>query len=147
MNGLSCRPATETDHPFLCNLLLELQASERGRLVREEEDQDTAFARVLADGKNYVIETAGELVGGAQVRVLGDPDDGEYVGFIMMIAVQSEHRRHGYGSLLLSYLLDELRSLGVRQLILNVRADNLLAKAFYHRHGFSTMSEQMAKSI
>ena len=147
MDGLSCRPATKTDHSFLSGLLLDLQASERGRLVRAGEDQDTAFARVLADGSNYVAEIAGELVGGAQVRVLGDPDDGERVGFIMMIAVRSDYRRRGYGSLLLSYLVEETKTLGVRQLMLNVRAENLSAKAFYRHHGFATVSEQMAKPI
>lgn len=50
------------------------------------------------------------------------------------LAVLPEHRRKGVASALLSHLLAAAK--GARRIKLEVRASNLVAQAFYKKHGF-----------
>jgi [ribosomal protein S18]-alanine N-acetyltransferase len=53
------------------------------------------------------------------------------------IAVALEWRRRGVGELLLEALMQELRTVSVTELHLEVRASNLGALSFYSRSGFA----------
>ena len=57
-------------------------------------------------------------------------------GEVANIAVASGHRGKGYGSLLLSKVLDVARQRGVASMYLEVRASNTRAAALYCRFGF-----------
>lgn len=52
------------------------------------------------------------------------------------IAVQAEHRGKGYGSLMMTLLLDSARGAGLRSLRLSVDNDNTAAIELYERNGF-----------
>jgi len=55
---------------------------------------------------------------------------------IISLAVRSEHRRLGIGTDLLKNLLERLKSIGVTEVSLEVREDNLIAAALYQKLGF-----------
>lgn len=57
-------------------------------------------------------------------------------GELANIAVASEYRGKGYGSRLLSKVLDVARGRGVKSMYLEVRASNAGAAALYRRFGF-----------
>ena len=72
---------------------------------------------------------------------------GDLVGFVVAslippqaelesIAVRSDEQRRGIGSKLFARLVDELRAADVRELMLEVRASNHTAIAFYEGHGW-----------
>jgi ribosomal-protein-alanine N-acetyltransferase len=54
------------------------------------------------------------------------------------IAVAAEVQRHGVASRILTAMVENLRSAQVAEVLLEVRASNLPALAFYRAHGFAT---------
>jgi ribosomal-protein-alanine N-acetyltransferase len=55
---------------------------------------------------------------------------------VLMLAVSSEMRRKGIGSMLMARFLEECRKKGVRVVNLEVRRGNIPAMEFYKRFGF-----------
>jgi ribosomal-protein-alanine N-acetyltransferase len=53
------------------------------------------------------------------------------------IAVAAEAQRHGVGNRLFSVLIDEIKAAGATEFILEVRASNDTALAFYRQRGWS----------
>lgn len=93
---------------------------------------ETWWAELAAPGRHYLVahDDAGALVGYAGVLVGGADAD------VMTIAVSSTAQGHGHGGVLLRALLDLAAERGARQVLLEVRADNLPAQRLYERHGF-----------
>lgn len=58
---------------------------------------------------------------------------------ILNLAVHPDFRKIGIGSLLVSNILEELRSTGCRYVYLEVRASNIAAKRLYERFGFKVI--------
>lgn len=88
-------------------------------------------------GYYVVVETADEgaaptVVGYAGLSSLA----GNPVADVQTIAVAAEHRGQGIGRVLFTELLEEARRRGVREVFLEVRADNPVAQAMYTGFGF-----------
>jgi ribosomal-protein-alanine N-acetyltransferase len=80
-----------------------------------------------------VAEEGDEIVGYAGLRAApADADQGD----IQTLAVVPQHRGQGLGRKLLSLLIGEAESRGVKALFLEVRADNPVATALYQSVGF-----------
>jgi [ribosomal protein S18]-alanine N-acetyltransferase len=88
-----------------------------------------------------------ELAGGSYYLVALDEDGGVagYGGlavssadeaWIQNIAVRRDRQRYGIGRTLLTALLSEARSRGVRSVLLEVAADNVAAQRLYDAYGF-----------
>jgi len=60
----------------------------------------------------------------------------EGVGRIFSLAVHPAYQGRGVGGHLLKEIINIFRNMGVLEIILEVRSDNLKAKRFYERHGF-----------
>lgn len=60
----------------------------------------------------------------------------EGVGRIFSLAVHPAYQNRGIGSNLLRELINIFREMGLPEIILEVRSDNVKAKRFYERHGF-----------
>lgn len=60
----------------------------------------------------------------------------EGVGRIFSLAINPAYQRRGIGSNLLKEIINQFREMGVLEIILEVRSDNIKAKRFYERHGF-----------
>jgi ribosomal-protein-alanine N-acetyltransferase len=85
--------------------------------------------------RSYVIgEQSGTVVGYAGV------DCGGEVADVMTIAVAPAAQGQGLGTVLLHWLIAEARRAGAEHLMLEVRADNLVAQRLYSAAGFARLS-------
>ncbi|WP_146793755.1 ribosomal protein S18-alanine N-acetyltransferase [Agrococcus baldri] len=82
-------------------------------------------------GRYLVAEEAGAALGYAGLRAVGVEGD------VQTIAVDAAARGRGIGRALLAELLAEAERRGVRELFLEVRADNPVARALYESVGFA----------
>jgi len=62
---------------------------------------------------------------------------------LLKIAVDQSFKRRGLGSMLLNYMLGELRRRGVAEIFLEVRSLNHTARSFYLSHGFTDVSRRI----
>ena len=58
---------------------------------------------------------------------------------INYFVVNRKYRKKGFGTYLMSYLIEECKRLNINKLILEVSHDNFTAKKFYSRFNFSTV--------
>ncbi|TDE02435.1 ribosomal-protein-alanine N-acetyltransferase [Jiangella asiatica] len=92
----------------------------------------------VPDTRWYVVaEAADELVGYAGLSAPAMPGD---TADVLTIAVAASAQRSGIGTVLLDALSGEARRRGAAELLLEVRADNEPAQAFYQRHGFERIA-------
>lgn len=85
----------------------------------------------------YLVgEVDGEVVGHAVASLAGD------VAELQRIAVDPAHRRAGIASRLLTAVVTAARHTEADRLLLEVRADNRAALAFYDRHGFAEIDRR-----
>jgi [ribosomal protein S18]-alanine N-acetyltransferase len=91
------------------------------------------FWNELANGHLYLaaLDGAGAVLGYAGLA-LNPPDE----GWINNIAVRRDAQRRGIGRLLLARLLDVAIQTGVKEVLLEVAADNEAAQALYAAFGF-----------
>jgi len=83
-------------------------------------------------GRYLVLESDGAVVGYAGLRAVAGSRDGD----VQTIAVAAASRGRGWGRMLLAELIAEARRRGVRDLFLEVRADNPVAQSLYASEGF-----------
>jgi [ribosomal protein S18]-alanine N-acetyltransferase len=91
------------------------------------------FWNELANGHLYLaaLDGAGAVLGYAGLA-LNPPDE----GWINNIAVRRDAQRRGIGRILLARLLDVAMQTGVKEVLLEVAADNEAAQALYAAFGF-----------
>ncbi|HXN11020.1 MAG TPA: GNAT family N-acetyltransferase [Steroidobacteraceae bacterium] len=87
----------------------------------------------IADRSSNVVLAAGR----SGVLGFGIMHYGDAHAHLALLAVQPAHRQQGWGGRLLNWLLEPARSLGLLRVLVEARADNPRAIAFYERHGFS----------
>lgn len=88
------------------------------------------LAEVPVSRRVTVLELNGEIVGYASLRFVGREGD------VNTIAISKAHQRKGLGQALLDWMLTTAKNLGVRELFLDVRADNQAAIQMYKNAGF-----------
>lgn len=84
----------------------------------------------VPDRRLYLVATDGPVVGYAGLAWADDTAD------IMTVAVRPQRARQGIGRALLDALLGAAHARRVREVLLEVRADNQPAQALYERAGF-----------
>ena len=77
-----------------------------------------------------VFELAGEVIGYASLRFVDREGD------VNTIAVAKEYQGNGFGKQLLDWMLETAKLNGVKELFLDVRADNQAAINLYQKEGF-----------
>jgi len=91
----------------------------------------------VPDSRHYLVaEMGADVVGYAGLSVVGDTGD------VMTVAVAPSRRRHGVGRALLDGLLSHAAQRRVREVLLEVRADNAPAIALYSCVGFEPISRR-----
>lgn len=75
-----------------------------------------------------------DLIGYALVLVAIDSAD------LLNIGIHPEHKRRGFGKVLLVHMLSQLKEVSVKALILEVRAENHIAINFYKKYGFEPIA-------
>lgn len=99
--------------------------------------EETFWAELagVPDTRYYVVaDIDAQLVGYAGLFVTRDQAD------VQTVAVAAAHQGGGLGSLLLRELLAESERRGCRDVLLEVRSDNVAAQRLYERHGFERIS-------
>ena len=113
--------------------------------IRDVEDswprRRTRYVEWLADPDAFVLiaEDDGVPVGYALVSLHGADDThvtGDRVGELQTLVVEPGYRGKGLGTRFLERVYEELRSLGVREMLIGVLAGNDDALRLYERHGF-----------
>ena len=90
------------------------------------------FADSLAAGHEMrVLRLGGDLVGFSVLMSIVDE------AHLLVIGVDRRHQRHGHGVRLLQQVIATARAGGAVRLLLEVRAANTQAIAFYHGLGFA----------
>lgn len=89
-------------------------------------------------GRYLVVEEAGQLVGYGGVRAPEGARDAD----IQTITIAASGRGQGRGRLLLRELLAVAESRGIREVFLEVRADNPVAQALYVSEGFAELGRR-----
>jgi ribosomal-protein-alanine N-acetyltransferase len=88
------------------------------------------LAQVPISRAVVVAEIDQLIIGYASLRFVGKEGD------INTIAISPSHQRCGYGNQLLTWMLRTAKVKGVRDLFLDVRADNVAAIEMYKNAGF-----------
>ena len=88
------------------------------------------LSEVPVSRKVAVAEFEGQVIGYVSLRFVGRQGD------VNTIAIAKDFQRKGFGNQLLDWLLMTAKDLGVRELFLDVRADNLAAIEMYKKAGF-----------
>jgi ribosomal-protein-alanine N-acetyltransferase len=113
-----------------------LSALEPALFAEDSWSEQTWWAELAGrPRRSYVIgEQSGTVVGYAGVDCAGEVAD------VMTIAVAPLAQGQGLGTVLLHWLIAEARAAGAEHLMLEVRADNLVAQRLYNAAGFETLS-------
>lgn len=130
---LKIRPVEGFDLPVLTAL--------HAACFTEPRDQpwtQRSFSEVLQmPGAGARIAALGpDPVGFAVARVVADEAE------LLLIGIHPEHRRAGYGRMLLDHLVETLRAAGAAQLFLEVAEHNQAATAFYRAAGFEPVGRR-----
>lgn len=125
MSGFELRDMTAAD-------LDEVYPLETRLFPEDAWPRDMFEAEVAqADTRRYwVAESGGRTVGYAGMMCVLPIAD------VQTIAVVPEHEGSGIGTALLTAMIEESRSRGAENLMLEVREDNPRAQRLYERHGF-----------
>ena len=122
---LALRPATESD-------LDEIWAIESSVFGAEAWSRDLMREELTADLRCYLalVNDAGAILGYGGLLTVGSEGD------IQTIALSPVARGAGHGRRLMNALLDAAAERGVREVFLEVRADNPVARSLYASLGF-----------
>lgn len=126
MSELAIRPATPDD-------LDAIWAIESAVFGAEAWSRDMMLDELTADHRDYLalVDAAGAVFGYGGLLAIGRDGD------VQTIAVAPEARGSGRGRRLMNALLDLAADRGVREVFLEVRADNPVAIALYVSLGFA----------
>jgi len=122
-----------------------------GYLDNMQNEQDSRTERLTAalldpgDDEFYCAEYEGRIVGRLIIcksRSEDKPDAGEIIAIYLL----KEFWDKGYGRKLMDYILDRLRVLGYREVILWALEENKRARRFYEKCGF-TLDEARAEIV
>lgn len=118
-------------HPADTGAVIDLWR--RGRLLRPWNNPHEDIRRKLAvnDDLFLVAEEEGRVVG----SIMGGYDG--HRGSIFYLAVDPDHRNHGWGAALVEEVERRLLERGCPKINLQVRTDNEDAIGFYLRQGFA----------
>jgi ribosomal-protein-alanine acetyltransferase len=110
-----------------------------------------AMERASPEASHWSVNAYQQIFTGAAARVALVADENGVTGFLVArilpgdweienIVVASDHRRRGYGSLLLKEMLDRARSESPVNILLEVRESNAAARSLYQRFTFKQVS-------
>jgi ribosomal protein S18 acetylase RimI-like enzyme len=72
-----------------------------------------------------------DIVGYAGITIVG------HQGHLDRLAVKSDFQGHGYGEMLLAYVLQRMSAMGVKSVALSTQADNIRSQELYRKYGFT----------
>ena len=152
---LGLRPMTEAEfEPYLVQTI-EDYAQELSSNLNTPIDEERLTAReqitgLLEDGlqtKDHHIWVLEHATNGKVGQIWFNVDEARQHAFIFDVAVDVAQRGKGYGKRMLELLDDQLRTMGVRSVGLNVFNKNTVAFSLYQKHGFRITNYHMQKEL
>ncbi|WP_456286981.1 ribosomal protein S18-alanine N-acetyltransferase [Microbacterium sp. JZ70] len=129
---MSIRAATVAD-------LDAIMALERSAFPTDAWSEGMMREELASEHAHYlVLEQAGQVAGYAGLRSLPGAKDAD----VQTIAIAESARGRGQGRALLRLLLEEADRRRVREVFLEVRADNPVAQALYVSEGFAELGRR-----
>ena len=126
MSEIKLEPAQESQ-------LNQIMALEQKCFDRDAWAEESMRFELLADHTRYfVLLTEQQVVGYAGLSKLPGSDQAD----VQTIAVSEEIRGQGLGRRLMTKLIEEAKQLGSKEIFLEVRADNEVARSLYLALGF-----------
>ena len=93
------------------------------------------WSELAQESRAYAVAVDGERIIGYAGAFLLAPDSD-----VQTIAVSPRDQGRGVGAILLAWLIEQAVAQGCRQMLLEVRSDNVPAIAMYERFGFERIS-------
>ena len=93
------------------------------------------WSELAQESRAYAVAVDGERIIGYAGAFLLAPDSD-----VQTIAVSPRDQGRGVGAILLTWLIEQAVAQGCRQMLLEVRSDNVPAIAMYERFGFERIS-------
>jgi len=112
------------------------------------EQQIKGLLKDGADTKNHYVFNVVDNLSDEKIGVLWiniKPE--EQRSFIFDIEIMSEHQGKGYGKATLKNLEVFMKEMEIKQIGLNVFADNIIAKGLYEKLGYTVTNMNMVKDI
>ena len=154
---MEIRPMTPADYPAVVVLELEVQAIHVEGAPRVHIPYGVTslerYQEILTDPSNSVVLAVEDedVVGYMHYEIIDRPQ-GEWtyaqrVVHVHSLTIKEDHRRKGYGELLMDYVTDVAREQGASHVTLEVWAFNQAAHRFYERLGFLPTQIQMERAV
>ncbi len=142
MNSLRIRRFAPADEQAVIDVILPIQREEFGIPITAEEQPDLRAIPSFYQaglGDFLVAEADGRVVG-----TIGLKDIGSARGALrkMFVAAPYRGRTHGVAQALLTRLLDDAASRGVRDIFLGTTDKFLAAHRFYEKNGFTAVAAE-----
>jgi len=131
------REARVDEGPLLLEMMREFYAADE--LSFDEAGASRALTELLdnrALGRVWLVETAGQPAGYVVLALGSSLEFGGLDAFVDELYVRPRFEGRGLGRETLAFVEREARVLGVRTLLLEVRAGNDRARRLYERAGF-----------
>ena len=132
-------PATIEDLPQLVELLMAL-FEEEGDFKPDPAKQEHGVRLILEQpsrGRIFVLRTDHMVIGMVNLLFTISTAEGGLVILMEDVIVHPQHRRQGYGSLLLNHVIQFAREKRFRRITLLTDRIDADSQAFFSRHGFS----------
>ena len=90
----------------------------------------------------YIYKVNGEFLG--EIAYVLDMNDSDYIIpnqriYLSRLIVKSEYRNKGIGSILVDFMIDEIRKMGYKEISIGVDKDNITALHLYRKKGFTNV--------
>ena len=132
-------PATDTDCPAVCDLLLAL-FSQEAEFTPDLPKHRNGVSAIIADpkiGHILVAHRSHQVVGMVTLLYTISTALGERVALLEDMVVKDIHRGQGIGTLLLTHAIQFATEQGCKRITLLTDTDNLDAHRFYVKSGFA----------
>ena len=132
-------PAALEDLPQLVELLIAL-FSEEADFAPNRDKQEHGLRLILEQpnrGRIFVLRTDHQVVGMVNLLFTISTAEGGLVVLMEDIVVHPQHRRQGFGSLLLEHAINFAQERGFRRITLLTDKISAESQDFFQRHGFS----------
>lgn len=135
-------PATIEDLPQLVELLVAL-FSEEADFDPNKTKQEHGLRMILEQpsrGRIFVLRTDHQVIGMVNLLFTISTAEGGLVVLMEDVIVHPQHRRQGYGSLLLKHAIHFARDKHFRRITLLTDRISAQSQAFFANHGFAFSS-------
>ncbi|MEM0896935.1 MAG: GNAT family N-acetyltransferase [Verrucomicrobiota bacterium] len=137
-HNIRVQSATLDDLPDLVELLLALFEEEQD-FIPDKIRQEEGLRLILEQpnrGRIFVVRTDNTIIGMANVLIVISTAIGGFVLVLEDLIIHPAHRGQGYGSLLMTYIIDFAKKKDFKRITLLTDRVSAKSQSFFQSHGF-----------